>query len=204
MKTTQVILKSLAWIFILTQFVSCISDDFIDDFRDPEIRITSSIDTLEVNTSFQLNFMYLNTIGMQEQVPAVWSSSDESIASVSASGLLTANEIGTVTITVSYDDGTEVLSDQLEVNVGTSTVTSFEELAGSIVTTSSYKLEGDFILAENADGLNLSFGSDYCASAALPGLYIYLSNNKNSISGAFEIGEVSVFSGAHDLSLIHI
>jgi hypothetical protein len=45
--------------------------------------------------------------------------------------------------------------------------------------------------------LRLSLGDDYKASTSLPGLYIYLGNNPNSIADAYEIGAVTVFQGAH-------
>ena len=39
------------------------------------------------------------------------------------------------------------------------------------------------------------------ADDGLPGLYVYLSNNPNSVSGALEIGPVEVFEGAHDYTI---
>ena len=74
--------------------------------------------------------------------------------------------------------------------------------SGVIQTTTFYDLEGDFELIQNDDGtLTLDIADNYRASSGLPGLYVYLTNNPRSISGAFEIGEVNVFSGAHSFEI---
>ena len=39
------------------------------------------------------------------------------------------------------------------------------------------------------------------ACSSLPGLYLYLTNNPNTINGAQEVGEVTIFSGAHSYSI---
>jgi len=68
---------------------------------------------------------------------------------------------------------------------------------GTIRTTSSYKLEGDFTLKEEDGKLIIDIADNYEASDALPGLYIYLTNNPNTNTGAVEIGAVDIFKGAH-------
>ncbi|MDA0794364.1 MAG: DM13 domain-containing protein [Bacteroidetes bacterium] len=78
------------------------------------------------------------------------------------------------------------------------TVTSF---SGNLVTKSGYTLEGGFTLSITETGLQLSLGEDYKASTTLPGLYVYLSNNKNTTSQAYEIGPVKVFTGSHSYDL---
>ena len=66
-------------------------------------------------------------------------------------------------------------------------------------------MEGEFELVDLGNGmLSLSLDEDYCASTALPGLYVYLSNNRNSIADAFEIGEVTTFTGQHDYTINNI
>ncbi len=71
--------------------------------------------------------------------------------------------------------------------------------SGATVTTSSYVLTGDFTLSEiqNSKNLDLQIAENYQASTSLPGLYLYLSNNPNSINGALEVRPVSTFNGAH-------
>jgi len=176
-------------------FAACIGDDIIDDIREPEIRIISTLDSIEINTTFMLNAMYLNKAGIEEQVNVLWMSSDESIASIDNNGLLNALGFGEATISVIYMEGDISVSDSLVVVVGMSTTQSTISISGTINTTSSYKLTGSFNLSENeqGNGIELTFNSDYCASTSLPGLYVYLSNNKNNIGNALEIGEVEVF-----------
>jgi hypothetical protein len=183
-----------------TTLSSCVGDDFLDDFREPEIRITTLLDTLEINTSFQMEGLYLNNVGAEETVQPTWQSSNEVIATIDENGLLTAHEKGETIISVHYESDDLIASDSTTIIVGGST--AVEELAstsGEVQTTSSYKLRGDFTYSEKEDGngVILELAANYCTSDRLPGLYIYLSNNRNSVANAFEIGEVDVFEGAH-------
>ncbi len=72
---------------------------------------------------------------------------------------------------------------------------------GQIRTTSSYTLEGNFRYEHNGTQIILSIDDSYRASSSLPGLYLYLTNNPNSPEDGFEVGAVSVFSGAHSYTL---
>ncbi len=186
-----------------TMFSACIGDDFVDDMREPEIKITTLVDTIAINTEFMFEAMFLNNIGAEEEITASWTSSDESVATISNDGLLMAVNFGQTVITVRFDDGNVSVSDSIVIVVGMTTVMSNTSISGTINTTSSYKLTGSFTLSEQEDGsgLLLNFDSDYCASTALPGLYVYLSNNRNTVSNAFEIGAVTVFSGAHSYDI---
>lgn len=53
----------------------------------------------------------------------------------------------------------------------------------------------------NLKNLDVSIKNNYRASTSLPGLYVYLSNNPNSINGAKEIGRVRIFNGAHNYQI---
>ena len=183
----------------LILFVSaCIGDDFIDDKVDPVIRITNAIDTMELNSSYQFEYMYLNDVGMQVEISPVWSSSDTELLEISSDGLATAKELGEVSVTISNQNTTEIYP----IVISESATTEVEkEKQGSIRTTSSYKLEGDFIFTETESGVGISFKDNYTASSALPGLYLYLSNNKNSIANAHVVDRVTVFNGAHSYSV---
>ena len=78
-----------------------------------------------------------------------------------------------------------------------------QEKSGTIATTSSYVLSGTFTLSEleNSGDLRLSINDDYVADTALPGLYLYLTNNPSSIANALELGPVTVFNGAHQYTI---
>lgn len=197
-------IKHLSYFVILFAlvFVGCIGDDFVLDEVDPVLRITTSVDTMQINTMLQFEQMYLNNVGAEENVMTTWSSTDPSVISISTDGLAEALMEGSSVIKVSYPSNGDVLSDELLVNVGqNATSMGNDSVEGMIQTTSSYVLKGDFTLEEMDGGLRLSLADNYQASTALPGLYIYLSNNKNSIANAMEIGAVEVFSGAHQYDI---
>lgn len=192
------IYQSTILIASLFIFQSCIKDDFVDDMVDPVLRITTPLDTMAISTDFQFEKMFLNNIGNEVEVDAIWTSSDPSIISITEDGLATANLEGTSTIKATYDNGTAVYTDSTIVNVGGTTVINLQMSTGSIATTSTYVLQGDFTFEETIAGVKLTFENNYEASTALPGLFVYLSNNANSVANAYEIGAVEVFNGAHE------
>ena len=118
----------------------------------------------------------------------------------------------TETATMTTDSGTTTTTTTTDPDSTTSTstptvdddvvVTAPQSYQGTIQTTSSYKLTGSYEYGLNDAGqLVLDIAGNYEASTALPGLYVYLSNNPNSTSGSYEIGEVTVFNGAHSYTL---
>lgn len=180
----------------------CIKDDLVFDAVDPVIRLTSRVDTIEAGMSFQMEFDYLNNVGKPESVVPQWTSSDKAILDIDNSGLAMAIKAGQATVGVEYDNGQSVVRDETTVHVGASTVVTVPTARnGTIRTTSSYELTGTFTLSEGATGLVLSIADDYKASSALPGLYLYLTNNPNSVDGAHEIGAVTIFSGEHQYTV---
>jgi len=180
---------------------SCIKDDIAQDFVEPTIRIITIPDTIQFNTSYQFEYMYLNNIGLEEDVEATWSSSNSDIIAIDNNGLASAIASGKSDITIQYSNGETQVEETIIVNVGMSTVEAITDKSGTINTTSSYALEGSFTLIEDGDKLLLEFADDYKASAALPGLFLYLSNNRNSTANALEISAVETFSGAHTYSI---
>ncbi len=193
----------IVWFALVIIISSCIGDDFIDDFVEPEIRIINAIDTLEIGTSYQLEVDVFNNVGIKDNnLPTTWASALPEIVSVSDQGLATALSLGqaTLTATVSTSDGT--YSQDIDIVVGMSTsITAITKRKGIIKTTSSYELKGDFTLEENNGTLVLSIADNYKATAALPGLFVYLSNNPKSIAGAHEIAAVKIFTGAHQYEI---
>ncbi|MDF1695017.1 MAG: DM13 domain-containing protein [Saprospiraceae bacterium] len=194
----------IAFILVSLSLFGCIKDDFIEDFVEPTLRITTVPDTILVNSEYQFEFMFLNNIGVEEEVNAVWSSSNTDIIEIDESGLALTKTIGIADIKVMYSNNEINLEEVATVRVGMSTVEAITERDGRIKTTSSYTLEGDFKLSENQGQLTIEFFEDYRASTALPGLYVYLSNNPNAIGNALEIGAVETFSGSHVYTLENI
>lgn len=193
--------KIIFYLILACLFSSCIKDDIIDDEVEPTLRITNPVENLEINTTYQFEYRYLNNIGAVEDAVITWSSSDDTIVEIDETGLATANAIGTAVITAEYLNEEAVLitdTTSLEVSESPTVVApTLQSISGTIATTTFYVLEGDFEYRETDTGVILDIASNYEASSGLPGLYVYLSNNRNSIANAHEIGAVSVFSGAH-------
>ena len=182
----------------------CIGTDIVDDAVDPELRIRATLDTLGFGESLQLEAMYLNRVGREEAVEFVWESSAPEVIDVTTEGLATAVSGGRATLTASYvADGIDV-SDAIDLVAAEETVVVQEprSRSGQINTTSSYVLTGGMTLTEQeGGGLLVEIADDYRASTALPGLYVYLTNNPRTTNGALEIGPVEVFSGAHSYAI---
>lgn len=196
MKTKQ----SLFSIFFLSlAFTGCIQDDIIFDTVEESVRITSSVDTLAVGDSYVFEARFTNNIGQEESRTIEWLSSDANILSINDQGEATGHQKGEVMLIANVNiDNTKLVSDTAQVIVDEETVTNSNNTkGGSIRTTSSYVLEGTFSMKVEAGELQIDFESDYQASRSLPGLYVYLTNNPNSVNGALEIGKVQVFDGAH-------
>ncbi len=73
--------------------------------------------------------------------------------------------------------------------------------SGSFQGANGYVARGDFTVSEiaNSNSLEISIASNFVLADFLPGPYVYLSNNPNSINGALEISRVSTFRGAHTI-----
>ncbi len=198
------IYQFVLFIAIASIFQSCIKDDFVKDFVEPVLRITTPLDTMQINTNFQFEKMFLNNIGSEITVDAIWTSSDASTISITEGGLATALQEGAATIFATFQDGDEIYQDAVIVHVGATTTINLQMTNGSIATTSSYALQGDFIFEETIGGVKLTFADNYQASTALPGLFVYLSNNANSIANAYEIGAVEVFNGSHTYDISNV
>jgi len=182
---------------------SCIQDDIVNDLVEPELRLVSTPDTILVGSEFQFEVRYFNNTGREEDATPTWTSSDESVISINNSGLATALQKGEAEITINYMEDDIDVTSEIKVIVGetTSVIDISQAKSGLIVTTSSYKLEGNFTIEEIGNKLIIDISENYAASTALPGLYLYLANNINTVSGAYEIGAVQVFEGAHQYEI---
>jgi hypothetical protein len=197
------------WLYLLPlafSITSCVGEDIVDDYVQPVIRIQNIASSIEAGTNHQFGMQFVNNVGQMEEVTGEWSSADTETLTITNAGLASAIAEGSTTISLSYTDQFgETASVSEVINVGPSTVIVEEPMmrSGTVSTTSSYDLTGEFSLSEipDTEDLKLSFGGDYVADDGLPGLYVYLSNNPNSVSGALEIGPVEVFEGAHDYTI---
>lgn len=197
-------MKQLLFVICILFFASCIKDDFVDDFVQPEVRITASLDSLAIDSSFQGTATYFDNVGKEEFVDLVWSSSNEAVATVgSSSGLIKGVAAGSCIIRVRYLSGNTEIIDSFTLVISPVVVMTVVtgEKSGTVATTSSYPLSGSYTLRSEGDDLTLTLSDDYTADNSLPGLYIYLSNNNQSTSEALEIGPVEVFNGAHSYTI---
>lgn len=176
---------------------SCIKDDIVLDSVEPELRITSMIETLEINSTHQFESTYLNNVGIEEEVELVWTSTDESIITITPAGFAEALSAGSVRLIVSYVEDGINLFDEITVVVGETTTVTNTVLTGQIRTTSSYVLQGGFTVEQVDDDVVISIDDSYRASSSLPGLYVYLSNNQSTVANALELARVRTFSGQH-------
>jgi hypothetical protein len=195
-------MKFYSSILCLVVLSSCIKDDLLEDFVEPEIRVTAGVDSLSVDSLFQGVALYFNNVGEETKVNMVWSSSNESVATVDGSnGLIKGISQGTCKILVKYTDGETSKTDSFDIFISNNVVVTVVsgKKSGTVATTSTYPLSGSYTLETQGDDLLLTLSDDYAADNSLPGLYIYLSNNSESNDGgvALEIGAVSVFTGAH-------
>lgn len=165
------------------------------------ISINNPINELDLNgaNTHQYTVTYTDQNGQVGTPQVNWTSSNTSIATVNSGGLVTALQEGQVTITASVtgNNGTISNEDQITIISSSSLIQKSGTLSGS------YSLRGSFTLTEveNSSNLILNIANDYNLSNGVPGPYIYLSNNPNSISGALEIGRVTTFSGAHSYTI---
>jgi hypothetical protein len=178
----------------------CIGDDYIDDFVSPGVRITNPADTLALGSSYQFEATYFDGVGLPQEKVLVWTSSDELVIAISDDGLAEALADGESLITVTVADDPTINKSKL-VATGLNTVLPPQERFASVASTSSYALEGDCSLHFEGIQLVLEFESNFLTSDELPGLFIYLTNNPESTAGAFQIGPVTTFSGAHSYDL---
>jgi len=153
--------------------------------------------TIGRNETFQIEGVFFNEVGAAQEAPKEWASSDPSIITVDGNGWINTIGEGSAFISTSLINNGITFSDSIEIAVGD--VTTFRETSGvgTIAPSSFYTLTGNFTVTQMGDAIQIVFADNYAASTSLPGLYIYLTNNVNSIGNALEIGRVQTFSGAH-------
>ena len=251
--------RPLLLYFIPLLFLQCIGEDFIDDYVEPNLRITNPIVSIREGLSYQFQSRFFDESGRQVENPNfIWSATPPSALHISNNGTITALAVGEVsvhvnvqglrgeniatalefsvtplptvevetttpttdttsstTVTETMGSSTETTTDTTISTTDTSTTTtgtsttetddgiveSEQFFEGQIRSTSSYLLEGNFRYEFDGQNIVLSLGENYSADTALPGLYVYLTNNPTTPSGGYEIGKVTVFEGAHQYNL---
>ncbi|RMG31214.1 MAG: hypothetical protein D6730_01610 [Bacteroidetes bacterium] len=180
----------------------CIGDDLIFDTVPERVAILNPIDTLAQGSSYQFVAAYYDRIGREAPREIGWKSADPALIDIQQDGLARGVQAGsTYVVAFAMGEAVQTVGDTLLVVVGDTTTASLSSRSGELRTTSSYTLKGSFTLKDTANSLLLQLHEDYQASSNLPGLYLYLTNNPNSVNDALEVGAVKVFAGAHSYSL---
>lgn len=187
-------------------FSNCIGTDIVEDFVEPRISVANKVEVMIVNDQYQFEAMYFDNTGAKRPTNFSWSSSNQQVLQIDAKGLAKASSPGTTIITASANEtmesfGVEVLDPALVDEDSVRMVQSMEgDRVAALRTVSSYQLEGTAIL-RNQDGVKLILTDDFETTDALPGLYLYLTNNTASVANALELGEVSSASGTQEYQL---
>lgn len=175
----------------------CIGIDIVDDEVAPRVVITNPIDSLKIGDSYPLTATYFNNVGIEEPTQIQWSSSNEAVISVNSDGVALGVTLGEAQIIAASN----VAADTLLIATGENTIIAESIRTAELMTVSSYPLNGTVTLESSSGITTLYFADNFSTTSALPGLYVYLSNNKNTIAGAFEVGAVEKFTGAQEYPL---
>jgi len=170
---------------------ACIGTDVVDDFVEARVSIDNPITSLKAGDTYQFRGTYLNNVGMQEDTPFIWISSDESILEIDNDGLALGIKMGEAIITATANG----VSSTLELLVSDTTIGAITERTAALKTVSSYPMEGNAKLKKEDGITTLLLDDSFSTTSALPGLYVYLTNNVATINNALEVGKVLAFEG---------
>lgn len=196
------IMKYLLTVIYLVLTNGCIGTDIIDDYIEARISVVIKIEVMIVGDSFHYDAVYFDNIGVERPASFQWMSSNREVLEIDEDGLSLAIAPGIALITFSANEVTSSFSitifDPDEADVDSVRMvqeqTQNGERTAILETVSSYQLDGSATLSlEN--GLKLTLSDDFETTNALPGLYLYLTNNTSTINNALEIGAVKEFSG---------
>ncbi|MGB1448742.1 MAG: DM13 domain-containing protein [Flavobacteriaceae bacterium] len=81
--------------------IACIGEDYVDDYVEPNLRITNAILSIREGLSYQFNAFFFDESGRKVASPVLeWSAIPPSAVAIQADGTITALEEGNVTLTV--------------------------------------------------------------------------------------------------------
>ncbi len=170
----------------------CIGIDIVDDFVEARVKIDNPISSLKVKNTYLFKATYLNNVGSPESAMFQWESSNENVLQIDNEGNAIGVAQGESTVSVTANG----ISNSLILLVSDTTIGMLNERTAELKSSSSYPLTGNALLKKSGNNLTLEFDASFNTTSALPGLYVYLSNNVKSISKAYEVGSVTEFSGS--------
>lgn len=161
------------------------------------ITITQSINMLQVGKTFDLSAIYIDPNGQTIEATPIWSSSDPTIASVNENGLVSANAVGVVDISIQFGNvmdqiSMDILEEEISVDP-TLTITSF---AMFMEVGDNFQFEGLYIddkgeIDESAS-IQWSSSNEAVLSIGTNGLGMALSDGVCSISASFDTLSASI------------
>jgi|GEM_PF-2899258 len=184
----------------------------ISEGYDPKITITNLVKVINVNNSdgILLSAVFQNIKNEVEEVPFTWISSNESILTVSTSGLIKPVTKGSVQVTVNTNFNDEDISFKIPIEVAEKDEVEKVEVpvkpdsnslgSGQFQTNSSYPISGSFEIV-NQGGKNVIKLSDNFNADGVPDLVIYLSNSITSNAGAPALAENSNVTSLPDFKV---
>ena len=193
-------MQKLTTFLLLAVILSgCIGTDIVDDKVPPRVSIKNPIDSLKIGETYQFTATYYNESGVEAPAVINWSSTNSQVVSISNDGLASALQIGSTQIVADFQGASDTLLLATNESI---TVEPENTRSATLMTVSSYPLSGKVFL-EQGEGasVTLRFSDDFNTTSALPGLYVYLSNNVNSKENAYEVGAVVQFTGAQQYIL---
>ncbi len=185
-------------IVLVLAFYGCIGTDIVEELEVPaDVSISRSVDSIQIGESFTFQADYFNMFNQKEEVSLNWSSSDPTIISVDDSGVARALMTGHAYIRASF----QAVIDSIKVGVAAMvTEVPLTERAGVFMGNRDYTVNGGFVLREMGNELELALGADFSSSNG-PGLYVYLSNSRTSVSGGVEVAKLRSNSGAQTYTI---
>ncbi|MEM1134807.1 MAG: DM13 domain-containing protein [Bacteroidota bacterium] len=179
--------------FISLMLTACIGTDILEEEIFPErVQITTFANSIKVGENFKFEAVFFGATGEIEDVSLTWGTADENVINVAQNGEATALAEGMTYVIVNVGD----IRDSVAVTAGGETVVTDGQRTGEFVGLNNYSVEGNFSMElVGTTTVRLNFSENFRVSNG-PGLYVYLSNNDNSVSGGLELGKLSATSGA--------
>lgn len=190
-------LKKFIPVLTLLMFYGCIGTDIVEEVLVPaDLAISRTADSIQIGNTFAFEADYFNEFGQMEAVEINWSSTDPTIISINDTGEGTALDVGSSFIKAAYMN----VVDSILVSVATVVNSELSIREGIFKGNRDYEVNGTFTLAEMGNDLELSFDSDFTASNG-PGLFVYLSNSQENVTGGVEVGQLQSNSGAQSYTI---